>query len=95
MAGKKRALRVNNLAVGNFFSLNSKKKQLTQQQEFEIMKMVLDKLLWFGFIIMVVGLFVMLRGPEAFGQGLFLLSLGALMLLIFTILLVKEYEVFK
>lgn len=70
------------------------KKKLSQQQEFEIMKMVLDKFLWLGFIVMLVGVFVMLRAPEFLSRGLFLLALGALVLLIFTILLVKEYEVF-
>ena len=94
MAGKKRGKQQQQV-LQSFFAGKQQKKRLSQQQEFEIMKLVLDKFLWFGFIIMVVGLFVMMRGAEAIGRGLFLMSLGALVLLIFTILLVKEYEIFK
>ncbi|MBI2141928.1 hypothetical protein HYU15_00370, partial [Candidatus Woesearchaeota archaeon] len=34
-----------------------KKRKLSQQQEFEIMKLVLDKFLWLGFGIMSFGLY--------------------------------------
>ena len=33
------------------------KKRLTQSEEFEIMKLVLDKFLWLGFGIMAIGFF--------------------------------------
>ena len=35
------------------------KKRLTQQQEFEIMKLVLDKFLWLGFAVMAYGVWNM------------------------------------
>ena len=69
------------------------KKRLTEQQEFEIMKLVLDKFLWVGFIIMVFGVYKMtvqnlLNGLLWFGAGVFLLVL-------FIILIVKEYEIIR
>ena len=76
------------------FSIPTVKRQLSQQQEFEVMKMVLDKFLWLGFIIMAIGLYGMLRSPVYLGRGAFLLALGAFVLLTCAILLVKEYELF-
>ena len=35
------------------------KRRLSEQQEFEIMKIVLDKFLWLGFGIMAYGLYLM------------------------------------
>ena len=69
------------------------KKRLTEQQEFEIMKLVLDKFLWVGFAIMVFGAYKMtvqnlLNGLLWFGAGVFLLIL-------FIILIIKEYEIIR
>lgn len=70
-----------------------KKKRLTQQQEFEIMKLVLDKFLWLGFIIMTYGLYRMFQLDTA--NGLLIVLAGAVVLLIFMYLIVKEYEIIK
>jgi len=35
----------------------SGKKRLTQDQEFQIMKLVLDKFLWLGFVLMAFGMY--------------------------------------
>lgn len=72
-----------------------KKKQLTNQQEFEIMKLVLDKFLWVGVAIMVLGLYTLVSHSQSTVQGFFYMVGGAIVLLLFMILLVKEYEVFK
>ena len=69
------------------------KRRLSEQQEFEIMKMVLDKFLWLGFGIMAYGLFLMF--DQTIQIGLPWMVSGAVILLIFTWIIVKEYEVVK
>ena len=69
------------------------KKRLTDTQEFEIMKLVLDKFLWLGTIIMIFGLWVMFRGNILDGVGI--ISIGAVVLIIFLIIVVKEYEIVR
>ncbi|NQV09488.1 hypothetical protein HQ529_06580 [Candidatus Woesearchaeota archaeon] len=72
------------------------KKRLTQTEEFEIMKLVLDKFLWLGFIIMGYGMYVMVAQPgSTIMKGLSIMIAGAIVLLLFMILIVKEYEVIK
>ena len=69
------------------------KKRLTEQQEFEIMKLVLDKFLWLGFAIMGVGLYTMFTGTMQ--EGLMWIIAGAILLIIFVVIIVREYEVIK
>ncbi len=69
------------------------KKRLTDQQEFEIMKLVLDKFLWLGTIVMVAGLWIMFKGSILDGIGI--ISVGAIVLILFLIIVVKEYEIVK
>ncbi|MFH1134118.1 MAG: hypothetical protein V1735_06520 [Nanoarchaeota archaeon] len=72
------------------------KKRLTQTEEFEIMKLVLDKFLWLGFGIMAYGLWIMATAAEnAFSRGLMFILGGAVVLVIFMVIIVKEYEVVK
>ena len=68
----------------------SGKRKLTGAEEFEIMKLVLDKVLWVGFGALVYGLYVALNRSlnEA---GYYFLS-GAVVLLVFSWIIVKEYE---
>ena len=56
------------------------KKRLTQHEEFEIMKLVLDKFLLLGFAVMGFGLYTMY---------------GAVILVIFMAIIIREYEVIK
>jgi len=72
----------------------SKKKKLTEQQEFEIMKLVLDKFLWLGFAIMAIGFVVAVSGGSLFNAVSYLV-VGALVLILFLILIIKEYEIIK
>lgn len=58
------------------------------------MKLVLDKFLWLGFGIMAFGLYFMLSGDNV-ADGLYYMIAGAVVLFIFMIIIVKEYEVFK
>ncbi len=67
------------------------KKRLTQSEEFEIMKLVLDKFLWFGFGIMGFGLYKMVT--DTLLTGVAWMVIGIVVLLLFMIVIVKEYEV--
>lgn len=79
----------------NIFRLNyiKMKKRLTDQQEFEIMKIVLDKFLWVGTLIMIFGLWLIFKGMTL--DGVAFISIGAIVLILFLIIIVKEYEIIK
>ncbi|MBU0628680.1 MAG: hypothetical protein KKC75_05790 [Nanoarchaeota archaeon] len=67
------------------------KKRLTPSEEFEIMKMVLDKFLWLGVAIMGYGLYRIFVGTSM--TGFSMIIIGAIILVLFLILIVKEYEI--
>ena len=69
------------------------KKRLTPSEEFEIMKLVLDKFLWVGIAIMAFGLYKIFVGTNI--SGLSLIITGSIILVIFLVLVVKEYEIIK
>lgn len=69
------------------------KRRLSEQHEFEIMKMVLDKFLWLGFGIMGYGLYLMFS--TSLPIGLSWIVAGAIILLLFTWIIVKEYEIIR
>ena len=69
------------------------KKRLTNQQEFEIMKLVLDKFLWIGFILIGVGMYMMYT--TGITIGLAWTVAGVIILILFMMLLIKEYEIIK
>lgn len=71
-----------------------KKKTLSQQQEFEIMKIVLDKFLWLGTALIGIALYFMLTLKSVTAR-LDLMLAGIIILVIIVILLVKEYNVSK
>jgi len=68
------------------------KKKLTRQEEFEILKLVIDKFLWVGIIIMLYGLYTMFS-VATFGVGLWVMAGGAVLLVLLMAILVREYEV--
>ncbi|MDD3264204.1 MAG: hypothetical protein PHT94_04905 [Candidatus Nanoarchaeia archaeon] len=68
------------------------KKRLTQMEEFDIMKMVLDKFLWVGFIIMLLGLYKIFFTGDMIG-GILLNVFGGFLLIFFVYLVVQEYEI--
>ena len=70
------------------------KKQLSRQEEFEIMKLVMDKFLWLGVGIMALG-FYRLVSVADFWEGFSILIAGAVILLIFMAILLKEYKLVK
>ena len=73
------------------------KKRLTQSEEFEIMKLVLDKFLWLGVGILGYGLYVLVTGATAevgsFPKGITAMIIGVVLLIVFMVIIVKEYEV--
>lgn len=66
------------------------KRRLTDHEEFEIMKLVLDKFLWLGMIIMGYGLYTTLT--TTIGTGIWYIIAGAVVLLLFAWFIVKEFE---
>ena len=71
----------------------SMKRRLSEQQEFEIMKMILDKFLWLGFVIMSFGLYQTFYTTVYY--GLTWILTGAIILLLFTWIITKEYEIIR
>lgn len=65
------------------------RKKMSPEQEFEVMKLVLDKFLWLGTAIMVYGLYQILVGnPES---GIWALIIGVIVLFLFLRVILK-YE---
>ena len=73
--------------------MNILKKRLSNQQEFEILKLVLDKFLWLGFIFMAFGLYHMYE--TGLQTGLMWIITGAVVLLLLSVIIVKEFEIIK
>lgn len=69
------------------------KKRFTQHEEFEIMKLVLDKFLWLGFGIMAFGLYQTFN--TGFGVGMTWIISGIILLALFMVVILKEYERIK
>ncbi len=67
------------------------KKKLTPEQEFEMMKMVFDKLLWIGVVIILYGGYQMAVKADVLDSLLFLAA-GIVIFIIFIVLLIKDYE---
>ncbi len=70
------------------------KRRMTEDQEFQVMKLVLDKFLWLGFIVMGWGMYTAIKDITIL-PGLWYMIAGAILLLLFLIIIVKEYEIIK
>jgi len=57
------------------------------------MKLVLDKFLWLGFILMAFGVYQMFANSISIGMIWFIG--GVLLLILFMILIIKEYEIIR
>lgn len=71
------------------------KKRLTRQEEFELMKLILDKFLWTGIIIMLFGIYRIIFGLGALGYNIIVVVVGAVIMVLFNWLLVREFEYAK
>ena len=70
---------------------NKGKKAFTSQQEFEMMKLVLDKFLWIGTVIVLYGFYLMTVKTEI-SDSLLMIAAGAIVFILFIVLLVRDYE---
>ena len=70
------------------------KKRLTHDQEFQIMKLVLDKFLWIGLAFLMYAVY---QGVviEEYGLGLAWGLTGIIIWVLFLVLLVREYEIIR
>lgn len=68
------------------------KRRMSEQQEFEVMKLVLDKFLWLGFVVMGWGMYLSLTESSVLA-GIWHMIAGAVLLLLFLLIIVKEYEI--
>ena len=72
------------------------KKRLTQHEEFEILKLVIDKFLWLGFGILAFGFYKMIVDNSAIlWQGLTLMITGVVILGLLIYLIVREFEIVR
>ena len=71
------------------------KKNLTKQEEFEIMKLVLDKFLWLCVFVVGFGFWRMITFPDTMGYSFLILIAGAILFILFMVMIVKEYEYMK
>lgn len=72
------------------------KKKLTFEQEFQILTLVLDKFLWMGFGIMAYGFYLLITSQiDNLIKGVSFMFAGAVILMLLSFLLLKEYEIVK
>ena len=71
----------------------ARKRVLTEHEEFEIMKLVLDKFLWVGTILLLLGLYVTIM--HEITQGMWLIFSGGVVMLIFSWIVIKEFELLR
>jgi hypothetical protein len=70
------------------------KKHLTRQEEFDILKIVIDKFLLLGIFLLGLGLYMIIDSTN-FALGLTVILGGTALLIILTVIFVKEYEFIK
>lgn len=66
------------------------KRHLSHSEEFEIMKIVLDKFLWLGTGLFGFGLYQVIASD--FNNGLWFILAGVLVMIVFAWFVVKEFE---
>ncbi|MGV8086082.1 MAG: hypothetical protein ACP5N1_00490 [Candidatus Woesearchaeota archaeon] len=71
------------------------KKHLTRQEEFDILKLVLDKFLLLSVFLLALGLYNIIEASTNFMWGIAVMLGGVVLLIILAIILVKEYEFIK
>ncbi len=66
------------------------KRRLTHSEEFDIMRLVLDKFLWLGTAFIGWGLYKSIQ--ESFNAGVWFIGAGAVIMLLFAWIIVSEFE---
>lgn len=70
-----------------------KKRKLSGSEEFDVMKLVLDKFLWIGAALMGWGLYRSVA--FAFQDGFWYILTGALVMLVFSWVVIREFELIR
>lgn len=74
------------------------KRRLSREQEFDILKLVLDKYLWLGTLVMVFGLYkIFTAGEGSFlisgaAEGVIWILGGSVVFFILLYVIIREYE---
>ena len=68
------------------------KRHMSHDEEFQILKLVLDKFLWLGVGLMAFGFYKMITLSDDLMFGLSVMGAGAIILLLFIIILIREYN---
>lgn len=71
------------------------KKHLTRQEEFDVLKIVLEKFLLLSVFLLAYGLYKIMEVAGNMLIGLSIMLGGVILLIIFAAILVKEYEFIK
>lgn len=72
------------------------KRHLTRQEEFDILKLILDKFLWMGVILMVYGFYLVLNPwGTSMTMGFLVMLGGAVLLIVFMNVLMNQYYFMK
>ena len=66
------------------------KRRLSSSEEFDIMKLVLDKFLWIGTALMAWGLYTVFTAD--FASGMYCILAGAAVFIVFAGFVVREFE---
>ncbi len=66
------------------------KRRLTHAEEFDIMKLVLDKFLWLGTAFVGWGLYKSIT--TTFTEGIWFIASGAVIMLLFAWIIISEFE---
>lgn len=66
------------------------RRRLTHQEEFDIMKLVLDKFLWIGAALLGWGLYQSITAT--FTNALWFIAAGAIIMLLFAWVIIREFE---
>ncbi|MBR9693331.1 hypothetical protein GOV07_05405 [Candidatus Woesearchaeota archaeon] len=75
--------------------MGKNKRHLTRQEEFDLLKLILDKFLWLGVLIMGYGFWRVISASNDIWYGLIVMLSGAVLLLVFMAILVREYNFMK
>ncbi|MEK6849235.1 MAG: hypothetical protein AABY01_01545 [Nanoarchaeota archaeon] len=69
------------------------KRRLSSSEEFDIMKLVLDKFLWIGTALMAWGLYTVFTAD--FASGMYRILAGAAVFIVFAGIVVREFELIR
>lgn len=72
------------------FRKREQKYHLTKDEEFQILKIILDKYLWIGTIALLYGMFLLVNKNTDVRLGVIVTLIGATVLLIFTAIVGKD-----